>query len=199
MKKIIIEWVKSKSPKIMLGHKSIESVMTYEFYNFMGHDGKYYSCNVVYDRERIIGSLSQMNMLRLGGRVEEGHLAKERPVFEILDDTLSVFDTKEEWLENRPKAITKEQFDEFISTYFSKMLESATGLEYEGFKVVEANAHEDMTVMVYYSLYDNLYSPLKYSMVEPSILRIRNHGEDSRNFKDFAEKIGSLFCGVIWY
>jgi hypothetical protein len=200
VKQVIREWVKSKLPVIMLGNRSIETpALSYAYYNFMGRDDKFYSCNFVYDRTRIIGSISQLETLRISGEVLDADIPEERSIFEVLDQYLEVYNTKEEWVKNRPPMVTKENFEKYINSYISSSLEKVTGFVHGDFRVEETYAQNDLSVLIYYSLDGILYSPLKYLIAEPSPLRIRNHKEKSKEFREFAEKIGDFFSGVIWY
>lgn len=199
MKGFIREWVKTKRPQVILGHKEVTLGLTYEFYEFLGWDDKFYSISLVYNDFNILGSMKSINTLRLFGDSEPSTM-KPMGLYEVLDNSLECYETKEDWLRNRARLITKEELSKFLGIYYNRISEAVLNTNTDKFTVVNFTFSNETAVAVYFNFDGILQMPLKMYIGEPSVVKIRNYGEDTLEFRSFVERLGQAINSmVIWY
>lgn len=199
MIKVIEFWIRKKAPKLLVRQIVTGNAVKHSLLDFVGQDGKYYCCSVLFDDYRIYGVPGSKYVKKLQSFSNHTGIAEDDvSLFDILDANTVSFENKQDWVKNRPLPLDETKLNNESLSRCQEVLDAIFNINNGVFKVVLVELISIREVCVHFATRGHMYAPLRLNVGDPSLVRVRRYKGSSESFKDFVTEITNITGGVYW-
>lgn len=200
MKDLIRSWALSKGPYVPPQVSTVgNNFFMCTSVLIISPEFKYYTADILHNHFKILGSLDAEKTLQLessGSFTADSQ--PEVPVFKLLDGYLKEYASERAWRLAKRKRVTKEDLDSYVGQLANNILAHLSSVKTNNFEVAVSEFLQE-SFRVVYKCRGKHYLPLEILFNNKTPIKIRNHGEDTAEFKLFVEKLTELTGGCVWY
>jgi len=199
VKDLIMKWLHGKVLAV-LDNKSYTSPVEHYYYAYLGVDNRTHSFSVIVNGDRLL-PLSKREKGSPVKLLEGGSIAsdnREKSVFDILDEALESFDTRDEWFEKSTKPMTPTKLQDILAVVTQKAVSNIYSVRSENFRVSNVRVLTLNQVMVDFVFNEIPYLPIPLTLGTTTAVRERNFGVHTQEFKQFVEDLIASYGKIVW-